>query len=45
MDGADGANPLQELPAVKAFVAEIRDRCDEPPVATPLTDIGAYRFF
>lgn len=24
--------------------AEIRDRCDEPPVATPLTDIGAYRF-
>jgi hypothetical protein len=38
-------NPLQALPAFKAFVEAIRERCDEPPVATPLTEIGRYRFF
>lgn len=43
LDGADGANPLQDLPAFKAFVANIKDRCDEPPVAAPLAEIGRYR--
>ncbi len=38
-------NPLGESPAFKAFQAEIRDRCEEPPVAVELSEIGSYRFF
>ncbi len=38
-------NPLAELPAFKAFTADIRDRCDEPPVAVELTEIGSYELF
>jgi hypothetical protein len=34
---------LNEVAAFKAFVAGIASRCDEPPVATELTLIGAYR--
>ncbi len=41
----DGNNPLSESPAFKAFQAEIKDRCVEPPVAVDLNEIGAYRFF
>ena len=44
-ESADGANPLAELPAFKAFVAEIRERCAEAPVAVDLTEVGAYRMF
>ena len=44
-EAADGANPLAELPAFKAFVADIRDRCAEAPVAVDLTEVGAYRMF
>ena len=32
-------------PAFKAFVAGIRDRCDEPPLNHGLQEIGAYEFF
>ena len=38
-------NPLAELPAFKAFTADIRDRCDEPPVAVELSEIGSYKVF
>ena len=38
-------NPLAELPAFKAFTADIRDRCDEPPVAVELSEIGSYNLF
>ena len=41
----DGANPLGELPAFKAFVAGIRERCEESPVTVELNEIGSYRFF
>ncbi len=44
-EAADGRNPLSELSAFKAFTAEIRDRCEEPPVAAELQEIGSYRFF
>ena len=37
------SNPLQELSAFKAFTAELRDRCDEPPVVVELSEIGSYR--
>ena len=41
----DGSNPLAELEAFDTFVEAIEDRCEEPPVVTPLTEIGSYRFF
>ena len=37
------SNPLTELSAFKAFTADIRDRCDEPPVAVELSEVGSYR--
>jgi hypothetical protein len=40
-----GSNPLDKSPAFAAFQAEIKDRCDEPPVAVDLNEIGSYRFF
>lgn len=40
----DGSNPLGATAAFKAFQAEIKDRCDEPPQATEVNAVGAYRF-
>ncbi|MDH3676538.1 MAG: hypothetical protein OES12_13665 [Anaerolineae bacterium] len=40
----DGSNPLAESAAFKAFQAEIKDRCEEPPVAVDLNKIGSYHF-
>jgi len=42
---ADGSNALTALPAFKAFAAEIKERCDTPPVRVELTEIGSYGFF
>ena len=33
---------LGELAAFKAFVGNIEERCDEPPVTTELTLVGSY---
>jgi hypothetical protein len=44
-DAVDGRNPLTELPAFKAFLAEIRHRCEEPPSATDWVEVGSYGFF
>ena len=41
----NGNNPLAESTAFKNFQAEIKDRCEEPPVAVELNEIGSYRFF
>ena len=41
----DDSNPLGATDAFKAFQANIKDRCDEPPAPVPLTTIGTYRFF
>ena len=38
-------NPLADSPAFKAFQAEIKDRCQKPPVAVDLNEVGSYRFF
>ena len=40
---ADGASPLQDLPAFAAFQNGIRERCAEPPLAKPATIVGNYR--
>jgi hypothetical protein len=29
----------------EAFIAAIKVRCDEPPVAVELDEVGAYRLF
>ncbi len=41
-EGDDGARPLTQLPAFKAFQGALRERCDEPPVVSELAEIGAY---
>jgi hypothetical protein len=40
----DGSNPLSESAAFEAFQAGIRDRCEVPPAAEDLQEIGSYRF-
>ncbi len=45
IETADGSNPLVALSAFKAFTAEVRDRCDQPPVTTDLQEIGSYMMF
>ena len=44
-EGDDGSNALTSLAAFKAFVAGIRDRCEEPPVTQDLNEVGSYGFF
>lgn len=35
-------NPLPRLVSFRAFVQHIAERCDEPPVTTELSVLGAY---
>jgi hypothetical protein len=35
-------SPLLALPAFKAFVERIRERCDIPPNPTSVTEIGSF---
>lgn len=45
IETADGSNPLTALDAFKAFTAQIRDRCEEPPVSSEMSEIGNYQLF
>ncbi len=45
IEAEGGENPLAASPAFKAFQAEIKDRCEEPPVAVDLHEIESYKFF
>jgi hypothetical protein len=40
--GEDGPS-LAKVPAFQRFLEGIKERCDEPPVATELTEIGSFR--
>jgi hypothetical protein len=40
----DGPSPLPSVAAFNEFRSEIRDRCEEPPVTSELTEIGSFRF-
>ena len=40
-DGDD--NPLTQVAAFQRFQEQIRDRCDEPPVASRMREVGSYR--
>ena len=42
-DDVEKPDSLQDVPAFQAFVADIADRCDMPPVATSATVVGGYR--
>lgn len=35
-------NPLAALPSFKAFQAQLKDRCVEPPVVTELSAVDSY---
>jgi hypothetical protein len=39
----EGENPLPKLEAFQRFQENIRDRCEEPPVVTEVSTVGAYR--
>lgn len=39
----DNPDSLQAVPAFQAFVADIADRCDIPPLAMGATIVGGYR--
>ena len=41
----DDNKALTGLPAFKAFVAGVRERCEEAPVTVELTEVGSYGFF
>lgn len=40
----NGESPLPQLPAFQAFLAQIKDRCTEPPMTVELETIGTYHF-
>ena len=41
----DDDNPLPRLAAFQRFQQGIRERCDDPPQAAQLEEIGSYRLF
>ena len=45
VETADGINPLNTIEAFKAFTKDIKDRCEEQPVTTELTEVGNYNLF
>lgn len=45
IETTDGKNPLSESSAFAEFQKQIKDRCEIPPVAMELSEIGSYRLF
>ncbi len=45
VEAEDGENPLPKTAAFKDFIADIKDRCDEPPAASSADIVGSYRLF
>ena len=45
VDTPDGRNPLGRVAAFARFQEGVAGRCDDPPVATELREVGSYRFF
>lgn len=45
IDTADGRNPLMEVAAFRAFLENLGERCDEPPVRVELRKVGSYGEF
>ena len=38
-------NPLPQMDAFKRFAADIKDRCEDPPVASSASVVGAFNAF
>jgi hypothetical protein len=45
IETADGKNPLSMTAAFSLFTKDIKERCEEPPVAMDLSEVGSYNFF
>ena len=45
IDVVDDRNPLMEVAAFRAFLEDIGERCDEPPVRVELRKVGSYCLF
>ena len=45
VESEDGENPIRKMPAFNDFIADIKDRCEEPPVASSADIVGSYRLF
>ena len=43
-ESEEGRDSLRALPAFKAFLAGLGERCSVAPVRTPLTELGSYGF-
>ena len=43
-NGGDG-DSLTDVAAFAKFREAIRDRCDEPPVASEMQEVGSFRLF
>lgn len=43
IESNDGTNPLTDTSAFKTFARDIKDRCDEPPLAKSADIVGSYR--
>ena len=41
----DGHSPLREVKAFQEFQKGIAERCEEPPVASELHEVGSFRFW
>jgi len=41
----DGKNPLSITEAFPLFTQDIKGRCEEPPMAMDLTEVGSYNLF
>ena len=41
----DGSNPLADVAAFRTFQENIGARCDEPPTAVGLREVGSYGFW
>jgi hypothetical protein len=42
-EGVADPDSLNDVPAFRAFTADIADRCEVPPVASGATVVGGYR--
>jgi len=45
IETGDGRNPLADVAAFRAFQEGIGERCDEPPAAVGLREVGSYGFW
>lgn len=45
IETADGKNPLSMTDAFPIFTKDIKDRCEEPPMAVDLSEVGSYQLF